>query len=90
MLCHTACARNSEKRRGVRALEFVGRNLNISSLRKEIEASRLHSIRLASQFEIAATSTEKSKIAREFDKALKQTHAMQYLLEMLERKRASD
>ena len=71
-------------------MEFVGRNLNISSLRKEIEASRLYSVRLASQFELAATSTEKSKIAREFDKALKQTHAMQYLLEMLERKRASD
>jgi hypothetical protein len=60
--------------------------LRIRSLRKQIEASRTHCDELALEFEAAQTKEEKSKIAREYDKALKKTHAMQFLLELQERK----
>lgn len=59
--------------------------LRIKSLQGQVEASRLHSQALASKFESAATSGEKTRIARLYDEALKKTHAMQLLLELLER-----
>jgi hypothetical protein len=60
--------------------------LRIRSLRRQIEASRKHCGALAQEFETATTTEEKSRIAREYDKTLKKTHAMQFLLELLERK----
>ncbi|MFZ1939829.1 MAG: hypothetical protein WBA18_06215 [Terracidiphilus sp.] len=64
----------------------IVQTLRIRTLRKLIDASRKQSETLARQFEAAQTSTEKTKIAREYDQALKQTHAMQFLLEKEERK----
>jgi len=62
--------------------------LRINSLRSQIEASRLYSVELARRFEYAMTVAEKTTIARQYDKALKETHALQFLLEMLEQKQA--
>lgn len=64
----------------------IVQTLRIRTLRKLIDASRKQSETLARQFEAAQTSAEKTKISREYDKALKQTHAMQFLLEKEERK----
>jgi hypothetical protein len=64
----------------------IVQTLRIRTLKKLIDASRKRSETLALQFESAQTSTEKTKIAREYDKALKQTHTMQFLLEKEERK----
>jgi len=61
------------------------RRLRIQALKAHVEASREFSLALASQFEIAPTSLEKTRIARRYDQALKQTHALQLLLEMLEK-----
>lgn len=60
--------------------------LRIRSLRKLVEASRLHSDALARRFENAKTDQEKSRIAHEYDNALKRTHGLQLKLEREERK----
>jgi hypothetical protein len=60
--------------------------LRMQTLKGQIEASRLESVALADQFESAPTQAEKARIARQIERALKQTHAMQHMLEMLERK----
>jgi hypothetical protein len=64
---------------------IIGR-LRISYLNAQIEASRLYRVELANRFENAVASAEKTMIAREYDKSLKQSHAMQLLIEVLERK----
>lgn len=63
----------------------IFRKLRIHSLLAQIEASRLYSVSLANQFDAAPTNGEKTKIAQRYDDALKQTHTMQLLLELLER-----
>jgi hypothetical protein len=60
--------------------------LRIRTLRKQIEMSRRRCDALAIRFETAKTTTQKAKIARAYDNALKKTHARQLLLELLERK----
>jgi dimeric dUTPase (all-alpha-NTP-PPase superfamily) len=60
--------------------------LRIHTLRAQVEASRLHSVALARKFDAATTSTEKTRIAREYSDALKQTNSLQLMLELLERK----
>ncbi len=60
--------------------------LRMKTLKGQIEALRLESVALATQFEAAQTNTEKARLARRYDQALKQTHAMQLILELLERK----
>ena len=60
--------------------------LRTQSLKRRIEELRHQSASLAGEFETAPTETEKTRIARRYDEALKQTHAMQLLLELIERK----
>ncbi len=60
--------------------------LRMKTLKGQIEALRLESIALAQQFEAAPTDAEKASIARKHARALKETHAMQLVLELLERK----
>jgi hypothetical protein len=60
--------------------------LGVRALKKLVESSRERCDALVLEFEAAQTSLEKSRIAREYDKALKKTHAMQLLLELQERK----
>lgn len=67
-------------------VEFADSEGIIGSLRTQIEVSRRYSIELASQFQFAVKSSEKTEIAQHFDRTLKLTHTMQLLLEMLERK----
>jgi hypothetical protein len=59
--------------------------LRIKTLQGQVEASRLYSQALAGRFQSAATDAEKVKIARLYNESLKETYAMQLLLEMLER-----
>ncbi len=59
--------------------------LGIRALTELIEASRQVSDALAEKFDAAPTKGEKAKIAREYDKELKNARAMQFLLEMHER-----
>jgi len=59
--------------------------LRIKTLQGQVEASRLYSQALAGRFQSAATGAEKVKIARLYNESLKETYAMQLLLEMLER-----
>jgi predicted ATPase len=66
-------------------LEHIINKLRIHSLKGQVAAAREQSKTLAKQFESATTNTEKLRIARRYDEALKQAHAMQLLLEMLER-----
>jgi hypothetical protein len=66
-------------------LEHIISRLRIQSLKGQVEASREHCNALANQFASAQTSLEKTQIAKRYDEAMKQTHAMQLLLEMLER-----
>jgi hypothetical protein len=60
--------------------------LRIESLKGQIEAARQQTADLAYKFEAASTSAEKARIARKHAHALKQTHALQHMLELLERK----
>lgn len=60
--------------------------LGIRALKKAIEASRLESDALALQFQTAQTKVEKARIARAYDKVLKGTRALEFLLELRERK----
>ena len=73
-------------RRGIGHVRSVISKVRIYFLKAQVEASRLYSIELAQRFENAATSAERTMLARQFDKSLKQTHATQLLLELLERK----
>lgn len=59
--------------------------LKMQSLRGQIETSRLLCGSLAARFETATSSTEKTELARRYDEALRQTHSMQLLLELMER-----
>jgi hypothetical protein len=86
MPCITTCAGPFEETTGDGPLGHIIDKLRISSLRAQVEASRLYSAELTRKFEAAETSLEKTTIASQYDKSLKQTHAMQLLLEMLERK----
>jgi hypothetical protein len=80
-----ACVGPFEERTGDGPLEEIISRLRIHSLRSQVAASREYCNVLATKFESAATNSEKVKIARRYDEALKQTHAMQLLLELLER-----
>lgn len=60
--------------------------VGINSLRKYVEASQRQCDELASQFETAQTAEQRSEIAREHEKAMKRKHAMQFLLELQERR----
>jgi hypothetical protein len=64
--------------------------MQIHSLEGQIESSRLYSVVLANRFDASSTSTEKTKIARQHDHALKQAHALQLMLELLKMKCASE
>ena len=64
----------------------AGPSSGIRALKKAIEASRLESEALALKFQTAKTSAEKANIAREYDKALKGTRALEFLLELREKK----
>jgi hypothetical protein len=66
-------------------LESNIRRLKIHSLKDQIETARELSNMLAGQFESTPSSAERTQIAKRYDEALKQTHAMQFLLELLER-----
>jgi hypothetical protein len=59
--------------------------LKIKYFREQVDASRRNCTVLANQFAGAQTNREKKKIARQYDEALKETHALQLLLERLER-----
>lgn len=60
--------------------------LEIGTLKAQIEASRQYSASLASEFDKASTSTEKTRIAFRYGEALNQTRSLELLLETLERK----
>jgi len=60
--------------------------LRIRSLKAQVEASRLYSASLASEFERATIGKAKTRIASRYDEALKQTHKLQLICELLERK----
>jgi hypothetical protein len=70
-------------------LESTIRKIRIRFLKAQVRASRLYSVELASRFDGAATSMEKSRIARQYIQVLKQTHKKQFLLELLEREQAN-
>ena len=61
------------------------RRLRINSLKAKIEASRVRCGSLVTDFEKAPTDTAKTGIANRYDEALKQTHSLQLLLELLEK-----
>jgi hypothetical protein len=67
-------------------VDSIAPTLGIRALKEMIEASRRDSDALALKFQTAQTTTEKAEIAREYDKALKRARAMQFLLELQERK----
>jgi O-succinylbenzoate synthase len=67
-------------------LDFNGIKLKIDTLKARIEASRQYSASLASEFDKASTSTEKTRIAFLYGEALNQTRSLERLLEMFERK----
>ncbi len=64
--------------------------MEISSLTAQVEAARLHIADLASKFEAATTSTKKTKLAFEYDQALKRADALQLLVDLLQRKFADE
>ena len=66
-------------------MKSVIRKLRVASLKAQIDATVLYSSELAGRFQTAATSREKTEIAREYDIALNQARMMQLLLEILER-----
>jgi hypothetical protein len=68
-------------------VKSVIKRIKVASLKAQIDASALYSSELASRFQSAATSREKTEIAREYDIALNQARMMQLLLEILERNR---
>jgi len=70
---------------GVGLLATMINRLKMHSLRAQIETSRLLCGALAGKFELTTSPTEKSKLARRYDEALRQTHTMQLLLELMER-----
>jgi len=66
-------------------VKSVIKRLKVASLKAQIDASVLYSSELAGRFQSAATSREKTEIAREYDIALNQAHMMRLLLDILER-----
>ena len=66
-------------------MKSVIKRLKVASLKAQIDASVLYSSELAGRFQSAATSREKTEIAREYDIALNQAHMMRLLLDILER-----
>jgi hypothetical protein len=72
--------------RGAFPVDQLIRKLRIHSLKGKIETSNQLSEALARRFEGAATSGEKTQIRQDYDDALVQKHAQQFLLELLERK----
>lgn len=54
-------------------------------MKAQMEASRLHCVSIANEFEKAQTNAEKTNIANHYNEALKRTHATQLLMELLER-----
>jgi hypothetical protein len=68
-----------------RRVESTDDELEIESLREQIESSRLHCETLVRKFEAAKTSTEKTRAAHEYDQALNKTQALLLLLELAER-----
>ena len=67
-------------------MESIIDTLRVGSLREQIEASRLNSAELASKIDRTATLMERATIARQYFKSLKETRAMQLLLEILAHK----
>jgi hypothetical protein len=63
---------------------FINR-FRIRSLKTQIDEARQRCNALAIEFDAAKTSAEKTEIARHYDKALKEAHALQLVLEMIER-----
>lgn len=66
-------------------MKSVIERFKVASLRAQIDASILYSSELAGRFQSAATSRDKTEIAREYGIALNQAHMMRLLLETLER-----
>lgn len=66
-------------------MRSVIKRLKVASLKAKIDASVVYSSELAGRFQSAATSREKTEIAREYDITLNQARMMQLLLEILER-----
>jgi hypothetical protein len=74
------------RERGDGPMASLINRLRMQTLRGQIEASRLESVALADKFDSAPTQAEKARIARQIERALKQTHALQHVLESMERK----
>ena len=66
-------------------MERIINQLRMHSLQGQAAAWREYSSLLASQFESAATSTEKTRLAMRYDEAMKQARTIQMLLEIVER-----
>lgn len=66
-------------------MEGFVRKLKIQSLKAQIDEKRQFSTELARGFERIGSSEERTRTARCFDDTLKQMHAMQLMLELLER-----
>jgi hypothetical protein len=66
-------------------METIINKLRLPALRAQIEASRLYCASLAAQFDAAQSGAEKTEVASRYEDALKQTHMMRLLLELLER-----
>ena len=59
--------------------------LKIKYFHGQLASSRLYCDALAKQLAAAQTKTEKKRISCQYDEALKQAHALQLLLEFLQR-----
>ena len=66
-------------------MELENCDLGIHTLRKQLDNCRDLCASLAKEFEVAETSAQRTRLADTWDTAMKQYHATQLLLELLEK-----
>ena len=67
-------------------MELILRNLEIQSLRQHLGLCRDYCQSLANEFEEAESSLHQTNLAFRWDAALKHSHMVEFLLELLERR----
>ena len=66
-------------------MQSLIRKLKIHALKMQLQASRRKCDSLATEFEAAASTKQKAELAHRWDRAIKESHAVQHALARLEK-----
>jgi len=65
---------------------ILSHTMRVRRLKRRLEACRKKCASLAADFELATMVDERAAIGRKWQEAVKESHAVQYLLEQLEKR----